>query len=421
LNLLTELDQPGEWYLDRDKGILYFWPPRPMDEGKVIVSLLATPLIAIQDVAHVTLAGLTLECCRGSAVVISGGTHNRVVGCTVRNTGADAIRIDDGNNHGVEACNIHQIGGRGIWLSGGNRKTLVPAHHYALNNHLHHFSRLQLTNHPGIRLNGVGNRLAHNRLHDAPHQAISLSGNDHLIELNEVFRVCTNTNDTGAFYMGRNPSNQGNVLRFNFWHHIGNKLGGEDLGAAAIYLDDGTSGQLVFGNVFYRASYAGKARFGAIFVHGGKENRFINNIFVDCPIAVGFAPWDNKQWQTWLQGQVGPGDMKKRLHEEVDITRPPYSDRYPRLAHLAENANENILWRNVAYDCAEFMGRGHHDEKENWLTQSDPGFVNVEKMNFQLREDSTVFKKIPGFERIPFDQIGLYIDEYRPVLPTNVP
>jgi hypothetical protein len=27
LNLLEELDEPGEWYLDRKTGMLYFWPP----------------------------------------------------------------------------------------------------------------------------------------------------------------------------------------------------------------------------------------------------------------------------------------------------------------------------------------------------------------------------------------------------------
>ena len=27
LNLLEEIDRPGEWYLDRQAGILYLWPP----------------------------------------------------------------------------------------------------------------------------------------------------------------------------------------------------------------------------------------------------------------------------------------------------------------------------------------------------------------------------------------------------------
>ena len=33
LYLLPELDQPGEWYLDRDSGLLYFWPPSPLTDG----------------------------------------------------------------------------------------------------------------------------------------------------------------------------------------------------------------------------------------------------------------------------------------------------------------------------------------------------------------------------------------------------
>jgi len=32
LNILEELDAPGEWYLDRQSGVLYFWPPSPIDK-----------------------------------------------------------------------------------------------------------------------------------------------------------------------------------------------------------------------------------------------------------------------------------------------------------------------------------------------------------------------------------------------------
>jgi len=33
-NVYEGLDQPGEWYLDRDSGILYFWPPEDVKDAR---------------------------------------------------------------------------------------------------------------------------------------------------------------------------------------------------------------------------------------------------------------------------------------------------------------------------------------------------------------------------------------------------
>ena len=46
-------------------------------------------------------------------------------------------------------------------------------------------------------------------------------GNEHLFELNEVYRVVMETGDAGAFYTGRDWTTQGNVLRHNFIHDLG--------------------------------------------------------------------------------------------------------------------------------------------------------------------------------------------------------
>jgi hypothetical protein len=53
LNVLEELDEPGEWHLDRAAGILYFWPPAPVGEGKARVSVLEQPMVSMRDVQHV--------------------------------------------------------------------------------------------------------------------------------------------------------------------------------------------------------------------------------------------------------------------------------------------------------------------------------------------------------------------------------
>jgi hypothetical protein len=39
--------------------------------------------------------------------------------------------------------------------------------------------------------------------------------------------------------------------------------------------------------------------------------------------------------------------------------------------------------------------------------------VDEKAENFQLREDAPILQRLPQFERIPFDKIGLYADAFR--------
>ncbi|HAV64686.1 MAG TPA: hypothetical protein DCY13_20260, partial [Verrucomicrobiales bacterium] len=93
LNVLEELDQPGEWFLDRARGILYFWPPGPLASDNVVLSLLDQPLIRLGDASHVVIQGLELTATRGNGVEISGGTNVRIQGCRLRNLGNGGVTI----------------------------------------------------------------------------------------------------------------------------------------------------------------------------------------------------------------------------------------------------------------------------------------------------------------------------------------
>ena len=219
----------------------------------VTVSILSEPVVALRGASHVHLRDITVECCRGDAIGISGGQDATVCCCEVRNTGEYGIRVDGGSGHRIERCRIHHTGAGGVQLSGGDRHTLTPAGHVVENCDIHHFSRLQLTYTPGVDLHGVGHRVAHNHLHDAPHTAVLLHGNDHVVELNEIDHCCTQTGDAGAFYMGRDWTERGNVVRHNFFHDLG-IFGYGRHGVRAVYLDDCASGTTIFGNVFLRCT-----------------------------------------------------------------------------------------------------------------------------------------------------------------------
>ena len=121
LNVLEELDQPGEWFLDRTSGKLYFWPPQEATAAATsLLSVLDQPLLRLTHVSHTTFQGLTLEATRGNAVEIQGGACNLLAGCTIRNVGNWGVRIEGGTGHGVISCDIVNTGDGGV-VSGRRR------------------------------------------------------------------------------------------------------------------------------------------------------------------------------------------------------------------------------------------------------------------------------------------------------------
>lgn len=411
-NLLCEIDEPGEWYLDRVTGTLYFWPPASLDKGKVVVSVLPT-LLAMKDTSHMSFSGLTLEATRQTAVTINGGTGNQIIGCTLRNLGSWAVSISGGTASGGVGCDIYATGDGGISLTGGDRKTLTPAQHFAENNHIHHWSRWNRMYRPAITLNGVGNRAAHNLIDNAPHTAIGFGGNDHFIEFNEIHSVCYESNDAGAIYAGRDWTMRGTVIRNNYLHHIN---GFQGRGCVGVYLDDMYCGTTIVSNVFYKVTRAA-------FIGGGRDNRIENNIFVDCKPAVHVDAralgWAHASADAWIKEGRERGTLSG-----IRYNQPPYSERYPVLVSIL-NQNPpapegNVVARNV---CSG--GKWDEIEKkalplvklDNNLLDQDPQFVDAAKQNFQLRQDSPAYKL--GFRRIPTEKIGLFKDDTRASWPVQ--
>lgn len=452
LNILEELDSPGEWYLDSSNGMLYFWPPSQIKEGDVFVSILEDVMVTLEETSNVTIQGFIFEGSRGSAVQITGGAYNEIAGCTFRNLGQTAVNITGGKYNGITSCDIYDVAAGGVDLHGGDRKTLTPAQNYAVNNHIHDFAIRQKTYRPAVLTTGVGNYIAHNLIHDAPHTGIFLAtsrlGNEHIIEYNELHSLAKETGDVGAIYLcARDFTMRGNIIRYNYLHH----LKGPGLhGVMAIYLDDFTSGTLVYGNICYRASRA-------TLLGGGRDNTFENNIFIECDPSVHV----DARGLGWAKYYFENNNRFLDLMEAVNYKEPPYSEKYPELLTLQDDEpavpKGNRIVRNIScggrwldlYDGLDFSivtvednliadpvlsrwkKKGQKDfvtykfgDREimdilknngNIVIDSDPGFVDPENGNFDFNENSPAYKL--GFKRIPMEKIGLYIDKYRTSLP----
>ncbi|MGV8094716.1 MAG: right-handed parallel beta-helix repeat-containing protein [Mangrovibacterium sp.] len=414
LNIFEELDSPGEWYLDRHAGKLYFWPPSPVRQGVAMVSVLENLMITMDSTEYITLEGIIFEYSRGEAIKIKGGNYNLIRGCIVRNMGSGGVTIDGGMHNGIQDCDIYNTGDGGIIIRGGDRKTLVPAHNFAINNHIHHYSRVNRTYRPAIQLQGVGNLLSHNYIHDAPHMGISFGGNENVLEYNEIHSIAQETGDVGAFYIGRDWTQRGNIIRYNYFHH----LHAPGLyGVNAVYLDDASSGTTIYGNVFYRAGRAA-------FVGGGHDNRVENNVFIDCDPSIHL----DARGMNWARKSVQNGGnwkMYKKL-EAVSFNTPPYSTKYPSLAKLLDwgdpaspkgnifktNLSYGGKWKNIDKDVDEVVIENNYIEKEV------PPSIDAEKGKIYPGNE-LVLKDI-GFQKIPFDSVGLYTSEYRKSLPEKI-
>ncbi|MCE5219117.1 right-handed parallel beta-helix repeat-containing protein [bacterium] len=412
LNLLCELDSPGEWYLDRQTGILYFWPPSPITDGSAVVSVLGD-MVKLSNASNVIFEGFTFEGSRGSGIVMSGGEHNQVLGCTFRNLGSWAVKVSGGAANSVIGCDVYNVGNGGISLSGGDRNTITPAGHLAENNHIHHYGRWNRMYQPAISLSGVGNRAAHNLIHNAPHEAIAFSGNEHVIEYNEIHSVCYESNDAGAIYAGRNWTMRGTTIRYNYLHDIS---GFEGRGCVGVYLDDMYCGTAINNNLFYRVTRAA-------FIGGGRDNSIENNVFVDCRPAVHVDAramgWAKPGAESWVKES-----SEKGTHLGLPYLKPPYSERYPQLLNIVSTdpfaPMGNRIDRNVCvggrWDEIEGKGRPFLTIGDNLLDQ-DPLFVDAEHLNFQLKPQSPAYQI--GFERLPIEKMGLYKDPRRASWPVT--
>jgi hypothetical protein len=435
-NLLEEIDQPGEYFIDRGNGILYFFPPKEKLQT-IKLSLLEEPLVVIENGSYIQFRNITFECARGMGMYIEQGKDNTVENCVFRNLGLVAVSVgkgitpfnelkhagtgtpasrvlgsilthsydnttfnrEAGTGHVISGCHIYNTGTGGISLGGGDRLTLEKGNNRVENCRIHDFNRLDRSYKVGINIDGVGNVIRNCEIYNCPGSAILLHGNDHLIELNNIHHAAIDGDDMGALYYGRDPSERGNKVKNNFFHHIGNEHGT----IMAVYHDDGACGMEVTGNVFYKAGSR------TVMIGGGQDNVYRNNLFIDCPLAFHL---DNRLMGWAKSSLANDGIYEKRL-AAVNYKQPPYSTAYPVLVNYFENSpalpQRNFIENNVFVNVKMI-----HNGSPEWsyigkcyIVCGDPGFVDMANMNFQLNPSSEVFKLLPGFKEIPFNKIGI--------------
>ena len=352
-NLLCELDTEGEYYIDRD-GERIFWIPPAGDRSvsPELVTFERPWFLSVKNCAHLVFAGLTFDGGFGGAVSIHDSDSILLADTTVKRFGKTAVEMIGGSDCGCYHTELNTLGFGGFVLKGGDRKTLTDSGYYLSHCKVFNFSRIKRTYAPAILAEGCGMKFEHCEFAESSSSAARLEGNEMLMEYCHLHDLVRESDDQGGIDVYYNPSYRGNIIRYNLWENI---VGGTHCGAAGVRLDDMISGFRICGNVFV---HCGAVNFGAIQIHGGKDNLVENNIFLDCRAAVSFSHWGERYTRAFSDPESPDYKaMRQKCYEDVDITSELWQKRYPELAKIAEDPNVNTVVRNWIVNCPEAMMR----------------------------------------------------------------
>ncbi len=430
--LLCELDSPGEWHFDTLTNRLYIYPPQPLTLKTRIGLPLADGFMELRNTAYVSVIGLNVQNVGSHAVYhINGGQHNLIAGCAIRNSTAQGLIIS-GKHNGAMACDLVDLDGH-VSLGGGTRspEEITPGHNRVENCHI--YQRGFRHRKVNISVHGVGNLFRHNLVHNSLGQAVTVRGNGHILELNEMFNIGYDEGDGGAMYAGADLAGYGVVYRHNFFHHLMHVPGKVE--RSGIHLDDLQAGSTCVGNVFYKS--AGKG----IFMNGGAGHTVLDNVFLegyrgvyntghhgqkdhDRQVAIISDP--NHMYRNTKENYVGR--TEKTVGPE-GWTRSPWKETYPVLFQVMSDTGQygrmwpircrvegNLYYGNTRTNQTEWSRCAPEVQAKNTIRHdravTPADFVDYGHLDLR-------FKQTSGFPDIPFAEIGLYVDEYRTTMPSK--
>ena len=416
-NVIEELDVPGEWYLDRENGIVYIYPQGNLQDAEINISLSTQDIITVNGASFMTFDGLSVRGTRGNGIVINGNDVC-VKNCFISDLSGTGIDVNGYRNR-VTDCELSHIGATGVNMNGGDRETLTPSDNRLENCLIHDFSEEALTAGPGVNIEGVGNLCSHNEFFNAPQQAIFYAGNNNLIEYNLMHEIALLSDDCSAVYAGRRWDYGGNVLRYNAMYNIGD----DEHTPNGIYWDDGLSGQTAYGNLIVNCKANG------FLIGGGRDHVVYNNVLINClnPFSYDDRSIDGVlHSDSWFEHSRKGSDMERNL-----LASPWKSDiwqnAYPYMKNwsldysnvkdpnfIPNPANSRINGNLIVHYVKSIGSISRTVKKQSDLSgnavyrlnKTKKIFVDPDRGDYRLKENSLVFSKLPDFDPIPIHMIG---------------
>lgn len=332
-NVFEELREPGQWYLDRQAGRLYYLPrPGETPENTEIVAPRCLQLLALlgspdknEFVEFLRFQGLTFRhtdwrhpshdgarvvgasdpeskgppfsrrhsrgvsaaasqaaCDVPGIVVMEGARQCALTDCTVELGGWYAVEIGDGcRNIRIEGNTLRELGAGGVKINGAAARDLCPVRETGLcritDNEIVTAGRVFHSAVGVLSMHAYGMVIAHNHIHDLFYSGVSCGwewGYQASVSRDNLIAK-NHIHDIGHGLLSDMGGiytlgvQPGTVIRGNLIHGVRSA----HYGGWCIYPDEGSSHELIEDNVCYDADRQ------PFHQHYGRENVVRNNIF----------------------------------------------------------------------------------------------------------------------------------------------
>ncbi len=442
-NVYEGLDAPGEWYLNRQTGVLSYIPK----EGETLAGVeIIAPVIQEfmrfegkplerNYVENLVFCGLSFQYTnwrlppgnsndnQGSASVpaaipATGLRNTTFENCTVRNTGTWAFELQNGSSGNKFSRNeISYVAAGGFRVNGGGANSHPlsrTGYNEISDNHLHYYGEVYPSAVGVLLMNTNGNLVSHNEIDHGWYTGISIGwswgyqrsiSRDNIIEYNHIHDIGQTglLSDMGGIYtLGVSP---GTELRNNHIHDVNaNQYGGW-----GIYNDEGSTHILIENNIVHDTKFAGYN------IHYAKEITVRNNIFafsrIDALSLGRVEPHVSAYFEGnivyWTEGKLAAGFKEdKEYHFHYN---PINVETTAMNAKQTIQCDWNVYWMGGApVDSVKIGDKTFADwqaaGRDTRSVFADPKFVNAEKRDFRLQPDSPAYAF--GFKDIDISTAG---------------
>ena len=437
-NVREALTEPGEWYLDRSEGKLYYIPEKGETVDNLTLSAPVTEkLLNIDSASDITFSGIKFENTdwdfvsgtkwnvnidknhplyanikynpthpqaayeTPAAIYITNSSSVNFINCEFKNISNTAVKYDAGSKDSVvKGCLFDQIGGNAIFIDGPFEIPAKTSNIDVTDCHIRYYGRIYNNSIGVLITHATDCDIVHNEIHDGWYTAVSVGWNwgytdnptnNIKVQNNLIYNIGNGwLSDMGGIYtLGIQPDT---VLSGNVIHNVGCYEGSTGYGGWGIYLDEGSSYITVENNLVYDCSSQ------SFHQHYGKDNLIKNNIFALSDDGQFIITKNEEHNSLFLYNNIFVSD------NEVIYKNTTETDWF------VEDSNTYWDYTNAekvySGDSTELGGRVSVSRMKikglyNNGVFADPGFKDIENRDFSISVDSPAIDA--GFEPWDYD------------------